>query len=80
VRPGDLPADAGRPLAQDPQVRAAFELMQGLGLGRVDAEARGLALGVGAAAQHALERARSALEADLRAVALRLDRVPVPGR
>lgn len=74
VRPADLPADAGRPLAEDPQVRAAFGMLQGLGLGQVDPGAQRMSLAVGAASQRALAEARSALENDLRSVAIRFDR------
>ncbi|WP_152050973.1 hypothetical protein [Tautonia marina] len=76
-RPADLPAHAGQQLANDPQVRAAVQMLQGLGLGRVDPQAQQLSLAVGAATQRALEQARSALEADLRSVALRMDRGPI---
>ena len=72
VRTADLPPEAGRPLGDDPQVRAVIELLQGFGLGRVDAEGQRLSLAVGAATQKALEEARSALEADLRSVAFRI--------
>jgi hypothetical protein len=73
IRPADLPANAGQQLANDPQVRAAVQMLQGLGLGPVDPQAQQLSLAVGAATQRALGQARSALEADLRSVALRVD-------
>ena len=38
VRPEDLPADAGRNLAADPQVQSAFSLVEALGLGTVAPE------------------------------------------
>jgi hypothetical protein len=78
VRPTDLPADAGRDLAQDPQVRAAFGLLEGLGAGGADPRMKQLGLTVGAATQQSLSRARAALDLDLRSAALRLDRPDDP--
>jgi hypothetical protein len=74
VRTADVPAPAGQRLAADPQVQAALRMLQGLGLGRTAPQAQQLGLAVGAATQHALAQARTALEADLHSVALRLDR------
>ncbi|QDV38002.1 hypothetical protein [Tautonia plasticadhaerens] len=70
----DLPADAGRELARDPQIQSAFDLLQGLGIGGADPQAKRLGLAVGAATQQAMARAGAALDADLRSAALRLDR------
>lgn len=74
VRSADVPAQDGRRLAEDPQVQAAMRLLQGFGLGRSDPQAQQLGLAVGAATQLALNQARTALEADLNSVALRIDR------
>ncbi len=77
VRTADLPANAIQPLAADPQVRAAVQLLNGFGLGQVDPQSQQRGLAVGAATQRALGLARSALEADLNSVALRLNRAPI---
>ncbi len=73
VRPGDLPADAGEPLAADPQVQAAFRMFEGFGLGPVDPQARQLSLKIGAATRLALRKASAALQTDLESAALRVD-------
>ena len=76
----DVPPFDARRLADDPQVRSAIGLLEGLGLGAAGGDARRLSLGVGAAAEAALNRARSALEADLQSASLELDgpRSPEP--
>jgi hypothetical protein len=78
VQPSDLPVDAGQDLAQDPQVQAAFRLLEGLGTDGADPRMKRLGLAVGAATQQSLSQARSALDADLQAAALRLDRLDDP--
>ena len=82
VRPGDLPPDAGAPLAADPQVDAAFRLVEGLGLGEVSGEMKRVALNVGAAVRRANGLARSALGREIDAMAISLERggPPEPGR
>ena len=75
VAPGDLPGQAGVPLADDPQVEAAFELFERLGV-VANAEARRTALGAGAATQKALQMVEEALNADLRAAAFDLGPLP----
>ena len=71
VRPGDFPPDAGAELAADPQVDAAFRLVEGLGLGEVSGEMKRLALNVGAAVRRANGLARSALRREIDALASR---------
>ena len=68
--PAAVPALDARRLADDPQVQAAFGLLEGLGIGAAGEDARRLSLGVGAAAEAALNRARADLEADLRSASV----------
>lgn len=75
VSPGDLPDQAGVPLANDPQVESAFEMLERLGVG-ANPEARRVALGAGAATQKALQMVEEALNADLRAAAFDLGPLP----
>lgn len=70
VQPGDLPARAGEPLADDPQVKAAFAGLQALGLGQLGDDARRLSLRSGAAAQQAIGEAREALNQALKGFVL----------
>ncbi|RUL86106.1 hypothetical protein TsocGM_16955 [Tautonia sociabilis] len=74
-RVAELPPGAGGDLARDPQVQTAFRMLEAIGIGRTDPRARRLSLSVGAATRIALDRARSALDADLQEAALRLDRI-----
>ena len=71
VRPGDLPNDAGAGLAEDPQVKAALNIVGQLGLGEVPAELKQRSLNMGFATQKALGEARAAL-------AQALDRLALP--
>jgi len=73
VNPSTLGQGAGKPLAADPQVKAAFDLVDSLGLGQVGAEIRDRSLNVGAAAQKALGMAREALDHDLELLALSIN-------
>ena len=65
VRPGDLPADAGANLAEDPQVKAAFGVIENLGLGDISPELKRRGLNMGMATQRALGQAREALRIDM---------------
>jgi hypothetical protein len=70
VRPDDLGPEAGKDLAGDPQVSAAFQIVEAVGRGSVTPELKRRSLSVGAATQKALGQARSAAQADLAALAL----------
>jgi hypothetical protein len=72
VRTDQIRADAGAAIADDPQVKAVFELADGLGLGQITPEMKQRALAIGAATQQALGQAREALQGDLDSVALTL--------
>ncbi|WP_435015687.1 hypothetical protein TA3x_003233 [Tundrisphaera sp. TA3] len=74
--PGDLPANAGDGLAEDPQVKAAFGLVESLGLGTVSDDLKQKSLAVGAATRTALARARAVIDRDLQSLALPLDEPP----
>jgi len=73
ARPGDLPADAGANLAEDPQIKAALNLVGSLGLGDIPPELKQRGLNMGFATQKALNDARSALGRELSALALSLE-------
>ncbi len=73
ARPGDLPADAGANLAEDPQIKAALNLVGSLGLGDIPPELKQRGLNMGFATQKALNDARSALGRELTALALPLE-------
>jgi hypothetical protein len=73
VRPDDIPANAGDGLADDPQVKAAFGLVESLGLGEVPAELKRRSLSMGAATRKALGLARGALDKELQPLALSLE-------
>jgi hypothetical protein len=70
VRPGDIQDDAGKRLADDPQVQGAFSVVESLGLGAVPADLKQRALKIGAATDKALGTARSAFNQDLDALVL----------
>jgi hypothetical protein len=73
VRPDDLPANAADGLAEDPQVKAAFGVVEALGLGEVPQELKRRSLNMGAATRNALGQARGALDQDLHTLELSLD-------
>ncbi len=73
VQPG-----AGQALADDPQVQAAFGLVESLGLGGVSPEMKQTSLLMGAATQRALGQARSLLQADLERRSLPIGSRPGP--
>jgi hypothetical protein len=70
VRPDDLEREAGKNLAEDPQVKGAFQIVDMLGLGAVPAEVKQRSLRIGAATEKALGMARSAFNEDLDHLAL----------
>jgi hypothetical protein len=71
---GAMPPDAAEAIGDDPQVRAAFRLFEGLGLGAVGEDARRRSLAVGAATRQALGMARTALVRDIDGLALGVGR------
>lgn len=73
VRPGDLPADAGANLAEDPQVKAALNIVGQLGLGEIPPELKQRSLNMGYATQKALNDARTALNEAIGNLALPLE-------
>jgi hypothetical protein len=74
VRTDEVAAGAGDALAANPQVKGAFDLAEGLGLGGISPEMKQRALGVGAATQQALSRVREQAQADLDRLAVKLER------
>jgi hypothetical protein len=65
IRSAEVGQDAGQDLAEDPQVKSAFALVEALGLGKVDPALKERSLRMGAATQHALGTARAAMAAEL---------------
>ena len=80
VRPDDLPNGAGDGLADDPQVKAAFGVVEALGLGEVAPELKRRGLAMGAASRKALGDAKAALDRDLNDLSLSLEAPREPGR
>jgi hypothetical protein len=70
IRADDLKPDEGRDLAEDPQVKGAFGMVEALGLGSIPPELKQRSLRIGAATQKALGVARSAFNQDLDALML----------
>jgi hypothetical protein len=73
-----IPPGEGRALGDDPQVEAAFGLVEGLGLGEVPPEAKQASLLMGAATQRAIGEARTLLQEDLQRLALPVGWRPGP--
>ncbi|HWE36064.1 MAG TPA: hypothetical protein VG406_05775 [Isosphaeraceae bacterium] len=76
VRPDDLKPDAGAELAADPQVKGAFSLIEGLGLGQIDPELKRRSLRIGAATRQALHAARGGLDEGLAGLAFPVTDLP----
>ncbi len=70
VRPDDLAQEAGKELAEDPQIKGAFQVVELLGLGAIPADVKQRSLRIGAATEKALGMARSAFNQDLDELAL----------
>jgi hypothetical protein len=70
VRPDDLAQEAGKNLADDPQVKGAFQIAELLGLGAIPADVKDRSLRIGAATEKALGMARAAFNQDLDDLAL----------
>ncbi len=71
-RSNDQAAGAGQALADDPQIKAAFGLIDAIGLGEVTPELKQRALGMGAATAQALGKARGDLDRVLSELAIPL--------
>lgn len=69
VRPDDLGPEAGKDLADDPQIATAFQLVEALGLRELGADMKRRTLAVGAATRKALGQARALALSDLNALA-----------
>ena len=70
VRPDDLGQEAGKDLAEDPQVKTVFQVAELLGLGAIPADVKQRSLRIGAATEKALGMARAAFNQDLDDLAL----------
>jgi hypothetical protein len=70
VRSDDLGQDAGKDLADDPQVQSVFQIAELLGLGAIPADVKNRSLRIGDATKKALETARAAFNQDLNDLAL----------
>jgi hypothetical protein len=70
VRPDDLAQEAGKDLAEDPQIKGAFQVAEVLGLGAIPADVKQRSLRIGAATERALGMARAAFNQDLDDLAL----------
>jgi hypothetical protein len=78
IRPDDLPANAGDGIADDPQIKAVFGMVEGLGLGTIPPEMKRRSLNMGAATRQALGQAKGALDQELNATALSLEPAKAP--
>jgi hypothetical protein len=65
VRPEETAPGAGQNLAEDPQVKSAFSILEALGLGNIPPELKQRSLKMGAATEQALGTARAAIAQDL---------------
>ncbi len=70
VRTDSLPGNAGANLAEDPQIKGIFQMVEGLGLGQLPEDLKKRSLNVGSATQQALGIAREAADRDLRALGI----------
>lgn len=77
VRPEDLGPNAGKGLADDPQVAGAFKVVEGLTLTEIPREFKTRALGIGAATATALGQSRGQTEAELARLGLPVNAAPV---
>ena len=73
IRTGDFAPGAAEAVADDPQIKAAFGMIDSIAPGMVTPEMKRKSLDVGATTKRALGLARSALNRDLSALALPLD-------
>lgn len=76
VRPDQLAANAGAPLAEDPQVKGLFNLVESIGLGQVPDDVKKRSLNVGAATQKALGQVRSAMLDEMNGLVFPVNETP----
>ncbi|SIO61186.1 hypothetical protein SAMN05444166_6671 [Singulisphaera sp. GP187] len=76
VRPDALAANAGAPLAEDPQVKGLFNLVESIGLGQVSDDVKKRSLNIGAATQKALGQVRSMMLEELNGLVLPVNEAP----
>jgi hypothetical protein len=76
VRPDQLAANAGAPLAEDPQVKGLFSLVESIGLGQIPDDVKKRSLNIGAATQKALGQVRSAMLDELNGLVLPVNEKP----
>ena len=72
MRTDALPANAGAELANDPQVKSIFQVVEGLGLGQVPEDLKRRSLNMGSATKQALGMARETADRDLQSLAIDL--------
>jgi hypothetical protein len=72
LRSGDVAPGAAEALADDPQVKAAFQVVDSIGFGGISEEMKRKSLAIGATTKRALGMVRSALSHDLEGLALSL--------
>jgi hypothetical protein len=70
VRPEETAPEAGGAIAEDPQVKSAFAIVEALGLGNIPPELKTRSLKMGAATQQAIGAAKAAIAQDLSGLAL----------
>jgi hypothetical protein len=73
LRVGDVAPGAAEAVADDPQVKAAFGLVDSIAPGMITPQMKQKGLDVGATTKRALSMARSALSRDLAALAVPLE-------
>jgi hypothetical protein len=78
LRSGDAAPGAAQALADDPQVKAAFQIVDSIGFGGVSEEMKQKSLAIGATTKRALGMVRAALSRDLESLALSLQDPAVP--
>jgi hypothetical protein len=72
LRSGDVAPGAAQALADDPQVKAAFQIVDSIWFGGVSEEMKRRSLAIGATTKRALGMVRAALSRDLESLALSL--------
>jgi hypothetical protein len=73
LRVGDAPQAAVDAIAQDPQIKSAFGLMDSIGIFQISDDMKRKSLSVGATTQQALGIARGAVNRDITALAIPLE-------
>ncbi len=76
LRTDDIKPGAGDDLANDPQVKSIFEMVEGLGLGGIDPALKQRSLAIGSATRQALHDAQGALDRQVQDAALPVGEAP----